>query len=69
MDVSTYLWVTFCNGIIALGILFTGFWLIKVIVFGKDFNDVLREKGVSGGAIVLGCFIIGLSLVIAASSF
>ena len=69
IDIAAYLMITFFNGVIALVLLLAGVWLVKKTMFNEEFSNVLQEKGVSGGAVVLGCFILGLSFVIATASF
>jgi len=34
-----------------------------------DFTDVFSEKGVSGGAVVVAAYLLGLSIVIGATGF
>lgn len=69
MNIGTFLLTTLANGLIAATVLLVFFWIFKVAVFGHEFREVLREKGVSGGALVLCAYIIGLSIVVAAAGF
>ena len=69
MNIGSFLLVNLLNGVMAAVLLGISFWIFKVLVFGHEFSDVLREKGVSGGAIILAAFIIGMGFAIGFASF
>lgn len=69
MDVHVFLLVNLLNALTSALLLGVSFWLFKRFTFGKHYNKILMEKGVSGGAIVLGCFLIAMGFAIGFSSF
>ncbi len=69
MNIGTFLLTTTLNAMIAVTVLLVGFWVFIAATFGADFRGVLREKGISGGALVLCAFILGLSIVIGRAGF
>ena len=69
MNIGAFLFTTLANGLIAASMLLAFFWIFKTAVFGREFREVLCEKGVSGGSLVLCAFLVGLSIVIAAAGF
>lgn len=69
MNIGMFLLTTVANGVIAGVMLLTFVAVFIHLFFGGMFFGVLREKGISGGAIVLCAFIVGLSIVIAAAGF
>ncbi|MFW5874965.1 MAG: DUF350 domain-containing protein [bacterium] len=53
----------------AIAMLLTGFFVFNLFTPKWSFTRVFKEKGVSGGAIVVAAFLLGLSIVIAAAGF
>lgn len=70
MDMTSFLLTNFLNGLLAGGLLLF-FYVIfdRFLTPDRKFEDVFFTKGVSGGAIVVAAFIIGLSLVLSRAAF
>lgn len=69
MNISTFLITNLVNGLIGILLLLFGFFIFNIITPKWNFTDVFREKGISGGAIVVAAFLLGLSIIIAATGF
>ncbi len=69
MDPTTYILITSINAMLTMAFLLLGFFLFDKLTPKWDFSDVFKEKGVSGGAIVVSAYIVGLALVLAAASY
>lgn len=69
MNITDFLLANFLNGIMAIAMLLTGFFVFNLFTPKWSFTRVFKEKGVSGGAIVVAAFLLGLSIVIAAAGF
>jgi len=69
MNFTNFLLINLLNGVMAAVLLGISFWIFKSVVFGNEFREVLREKGVSGGAIVVSAFLIAMGFAIGFASF
>ena len=69
MNIGIFLLTTTANGIIAVILLLVAVAVFVDLFFGGEYYNVLTEKGISGGALVLCAYILGLSIVIAAAGF
>ena len=69
MNIGIFLLTTTANGIIAVILLLVAVAVFVDLFFGGEYFHVLREQGISGGALVLCAYILGLSIVIAAAGF
>lgn len=69
MSIITFLMTNFANGGIGIVLLLIGFFVFDRLTPNWDFTNAFKEKGVSGGAIVVSAFLIGLSIIIAAAGF
>lgn len=69
MNIGTFVLANFLNGVLGIAFLFVGYFLFDKLTPKWDFTEVFREKGVSGGAIIVAAFLLGLSIVIAATGF
>jgi len=69
MNIGSFLLANGLNGLMAIAMLLAGFFIFDKLTPRWNFTNVFREKGLSGGAIVVAAFLIGLSLVIAAAGF
>jgi len=69
MSITTFLLTNFLNGGMGIILLLVGFFIFDHLTPTWDFTDVFKEKGISGGAVVVGAFLIGLSIIIAATGF
>jgi len=69
MNFTNFLLINLLNGVMAAVLLGISFWIFKIVVFGNEFREVLREKGVSGGAIVVSAFLIAMGFAIGFASF
>ena len=69
MDILSFLLTNLINGIIALVLLLTGYKIFDKITPDWNFQEIFKEKGVSGGAIIVSAFLIGLALVIMGAAF
>lgn len=68
MDIGSFLLANVLNGIIALALLLAGYFTFDRMTPKWNFTEVFSEKGVSGGAIIVAAFLLGLSIVIAAAA-
>ena len=69
MSISSFLLTNFLNGVMGIALLLIGFFIFNISTPNWDFTNAFKEKGVSGGAIVVAAFLIGLSIIIAATGF
>lgn len=69
MNIRTYLLTNLISGVMGMAMLAGGFWLLNVLTPRWDFEEIFREKGVSGGAIVVAAFLLGLAIIIARAAF
>lgn len=69
MNILNFLLTNLINATMAGLLLGLAFWIFKLVVFGNEFHEVMKEKGVSGGAIVLSAFLIAMGLVLGLASF
>ena len=69
MDVSTFLITNLVNGFIGILLLLVGFFLFNIMTPKWNFADVFKDKGISGGAIVVAAFLLGLSIIVSATGF
>ncbi|MCF8094434.1 MAG: DUF350 domain-containing protein [Desulfobacteraceae bacterium] len=69
MNIGSFLLANGLNGLMAIAMLLIGFFVFNVLTPNWDFTDVFKTKGVSGGAVVVAAFLLGLSIVIAAAGF
>lgn len=68
MDIGSFLLTNVFNGLIALALLLAGYFAFDRLTPSWDFTEVFREKGISGGAIIVAAFLLGLAIVIAAAA-
>ena len=68
-NISTFLLTNLLNGIMGIILLLLGFFIFNKFTPNWDFTDVFKTKGISGGAIVVAAYLIGLSIIIAATGF
>jgi uncharacterized membrane protein YjfL (UPF0719 family) len=68
MDIGSFLLANVLNGLIALALLLAGYFVFDRMTPKWDFTEVFSEKGISGGAIVVAAFILGLAIVVAAAA-
>jgi len=69
MNLVDFLWANFLNGAMAIGLLLVGFFLFNILTPNWNFTHVFKEKGLSGGALVVAAYLLGLSIIIAAAGF
>lgn len=69
MNLWTFLAANGLNGLMAIIMLLAGFFIFDKLTPNWDFINVFQEKGISGGAIIVAAFLLGLSIVIAAAGF
>ena len=69
MNIGAFLLTNFLNGILGIFLLILGYFIFDLITPKWDFTEVFREKGISGGAIIVASFLLGLSIIIAATGF
>lgn len=69
MNMWTFLAANGLNGIMAMAMLLIGYFIFDKLTPRWDFDEVFRTKGVSGGAVIVAAFLLGMSLVIAAAGF
>lgn len=69
MDLTTFLLANLLNGIMAIVLMLTGYKIFDKITPDWNFEKIFAEKGVSGGAIVVAAFLIGLALVVMGATF
>lgn len=70
MSMLLYLLTNLLNGLMGMGLLLLGYKVFDWITGNEwDFTKVFREKGVSGGSIIVAAFIIGLSWIIGNATF
>ncbi len=69
MNLGTFLLANGLNGLMAIAMLLIGFFVFDRLTPNWDFTDAFRQKGISGGAVVVAAFLLGLSIVIAATGF
>ena len=69
MNLADFLLVNFLNGAMAIGLLLVGFFVFNLFTPKWSFTRVFKEKGVSGGAVVVAAYLLGLSVIIAAAGF
>lgn len=69
MNLWTFLATNGLNGLMAMAMLLLGYFIFDKLTPGWNFDEVFATKGVSGGAVIVAAFMLGLSLVIAASGF
>jgi len=67
MNVSAFLITNLVNGFIGSLLLLLGFFLFNIMTPKWDFSNVFKEKGISGGSIVVASFLLGLSIIIAST--
>jgi uncharacterized membrane protein YjfL (UPF0719 family) len=68
MDIGSFLLANVLNGLIALALLLAGYFVFDRMTPKWDFTEVFSEKGVSGGAIIVAAFLLGLAIVVAAAA-
>jgi hypothetical protein len=64
MNISAYLVTCFLGGLAGVFWLLVGFLLFNLMTPKWDFQEVFREKGISGGAFIVAAFLLGLALVV-----
>ena len=69
MNIGSFLLANGLNGLMAMAMLLSGYFIFDKMTPKWDFTLVFKEKGVSGGAIIVAAFLLGLSIVIAAAGF
>lgn len=69
MNIGAYLITNLVNGIMAMALLLAGFFIFNLLTPKWDFEEVFRAKGISGGAVIVAAFLLGMSIVIAAGCF
>lgn len=69
MELGTFLLANLINGIVALVLMLTGYKIFDWITPVWNFEEIFKEKGVSGGAIIVAAFLLGLSLVLMGAVF
>ena len=69
MNIGSFLLANLLNGIMAMAMLLIGFFVFNILTPNWDFTGVFKTKGISGGAVVVAAFLLGMSIVIAAAGF
>lgn len=69
MELGTFLLANLLNGIMAVILMLTGYKIFDKITPDWNFQEIFKEKGVSGGAIIVAAFLLGLALVIMGAAF
>ena len=69
MNIGSFLLANGLNGLMAIAMLLAGFFIFDKLTPKWDFADAFKTKGVSGGAVVVAAFLLGLSIVIGAAGF
>lgn len=69
MELGTFLLANLLNGIMAVILMLTGYKIFDKITPDWNFEEIFKEKGVSGGAIIVAAFLLGLALVIMGAAF
>lgn len=69
MDVTTFLITNLLNGLIGVVLLLGGYKIFDLITPKWNFQQVFKEKGISGGAIIVSAFLIALAMVISSTAF
>ncbi len=69
MNIGNFLLTNTLNGLLGIVLLLIGFFTFNLLTPKWSFTDVFNSKGVSGGAIVVAAFLLGLSITIAAAGF
>jgi uncharacterized membrane protein YjfL (UPF0719 family) len=69
MSITVYLMTSLMAGIIGIVLLLAGFVLFDKLTSEYNFTEIFNAKGVSGGAIIVSAFLLGLAIVIASASF
>lgn len=69
MNIPLFLLTNFLNGVLGICLLLMGFFIFDKITPNWSFINVFKEKGISGGSIIVSSFLIGLSIIIAATGF
>ena len=69
MNIGSFLLANLLNGIMAMAMLLIGFFVFNILTPNWDFTGVFKTIGISGGAVVVAAFLLGMSIVIAAAGF
>lgn len=69
MDIGRFILTNGLNGLLAMGLLLVGYIVFNIITPDWNFAEVFSEKGVSGGAIIVAAFLLGLSIVISSAAY
>lgn len=68
MDMSAFLLANLLNGLLGLALLVLGFKALDWATPRWKFNEIFGNGYISNGGIVIGCFLLGLAIVIASTA-
>jgi uncharacterized membrane protein YjfL (UPF0719 family) len=63
-----FILVNLLNGLMAISLLLIGYTLFDILTPKWDFKDVFEKGYISNGGLVIGAFLIGLSIIIACTA-
>ena len=69
MNIRDYLLVNLLSGIMGVVLLIIGFKVFDWITPKWSFLDTFTGDKFTGGSIVIGCFLLGLAIIIARAAF
>lgn len=69
MNIWNFLLTNLLNGILGGALLLLFYFLFDKMTPKWDFTEVFREKGISGGAIIVAAFLLGLSIILSSATF
>ena len=69
MNIWNFLLTNLLNGILSGALLLLFYFLFDKMTPKWDFTEVFREKGISGGAIIVAAFLLGLSIILSSATF
>lgn len=68
MTMFNFILVNLLNGLMAISLLLIGYTLFDFLTPNWDFKDVFKKGYISNGGLVIGAFLIGLSIIIACTA-
>jgi putative membrane protein len=68
MDMSAFLLANVLNGLLGLVLLALGYKVFDLITPRWQFHEIFGNGHISNGGIVIGCFLLGLAIVIASTA-
>ena len=69
MNIWSFLFTNLLNGLLGGALLLLFYFLFDKMTPKWDFTEVFREKGISGGAIIVAAFLLGLSYILGSAAF